>query len=187
VAASITVCLIGCAQKTLTLRPSELVGLKNPSIHILADRTKEVPVTGTFGWGYCLFRIDPSPENQLGAIAERLQRAMLASLTGKGLTYSETEPDLLVSYALASDAAIDDCDLDKAYTALLKMPPAEASETSLHYKRGVLILDIVDRKEKHLLWRGAILAEIDLSWAEERKQERCDAAISELLRHYPIP
>lgn len=178
--------LIGCSRKMLTFQPSELVGLKNPSIHILADRSREAPVKGSFGWGYCLFRVDRQPGSPLCVIGERLQRAMLASLTGKGLVYAETEPDLLISYALASDAAIDEADLNKAYGELLKRP-VDVAETSLHYKRGVFIMDVVERASGHLLWRGAIMAEIDLSWPEERKQERCDAVISELLRHYPKP
>lgn len=185
-AAAAAVCLIGCARKTLTFQPSELAGLKKPSIHILVDRSREAPVTGSFGWGYCLFRVAQQPGDQLGAIGERLQRALLASFTAKGLTFAETEPDLLVSYAIASDAAIDAADLNKACGELLKTP-VDAAETALHYKRGVLILDVVERRTKHLLWRGAIMAEIDLSWPEERKQERCNAVISELMRHYPKP
>ena len=182
--AALAVCLVGCSRKTLTFQPSELAGLKSPSIHILADRSRALPVTGSFGWGYCLFRVARQPDGQLGSIGERLQRALLASFTGKGLAYAETEPDLLVSYALASDAAIDEADLNKAYGELLKTP-VDVAETSLHYKRGVLILNVVERKTNRLLWRGAIMAEIDLSWPEERKQERCDAAVNELLRHYP--
>lgn len=51
----------------------------------------------------------------------------------------------------------------------------------------MLIVDVVDRKAKHLMWRGAILAEIDMAWPETRKQERCDAAVGELLRLFPRP
>jgi hypothetical protein len=178
--------MVGCASRTLTYQPAELAGLKNPSIHVLADRSQEAPVTGTFGWGYCLFRVAQNPSNQLAAVGERLQRAASASLTAKGLSFAEAEPDLLVSYALAADAAIDETELDRAYHGLLK-EAVSASDASVHYKRGVLVLDVVARRTGRLLWRGAIMAEIDLAWPEERKQERCDAVISELLRHYPKP
>ena len=178
--------LIGCAGKTLTLQPAAIVGLRDPSIHILADRSRVAPVTGTFGWGYCLFRVGQQTNLQVAAVGERLQRAMNASFCGKGLTFSEAGPDLLVSFALASEAAIDDADLNQAYSELLKTA-VDGGETDLHYKRGVLIVDVVERKSGHLLWRGAIMAEFDLSWPEERKQERCDAVIGELLRHYPTP
>lgn len=181
------ICLGGCAPTVKTFQPSDLAGIKNPSIRILADQSRDLPVTGTFGWGYCLFRVVPHPDHPVGAISERLQRALRASLTAKGLAYSETEPDLLISYALAGDAAIDEADLNKAYGELLSTPPPEAAEAALHYKRGVFVLDVMERSSGRLLWRGAIVADFDLSWPEERKQERCDAAVSALLRHYPKP
>jgi len=186
VAAAGAVCLFGCSQKALTFKANALAGLKNPSIHILADRSKEVPVSGSFGWGYCFFRVASTPGLNLSAVDERLHRALRAELTRKGLAFQETEPDVLVSYALASGAAIDDEELNRAYGTLLDAPAGD-NESAIYYKRGVMILDVVDRKSKHLLWRGAMMAEIDLSWPEERKQERCDAVVGELLRYYPHP
>lgn len=185
-AAACAVGLIGCAGRAVTFKPASIVGMSNPSIHILADRSRDAPVKGSFGWGYCLFRIAPQHEGQIGPIGERLQRAMRAAFSAKGLRFAEAEPDLLVSYALAGESAIDDADLNRAYGELLKAP-VEAAGTVLHYKRGVLILDVAERTSGHLLWRGAIMADIDLSWPEARKQERCDAVIGELLRHYPKP
>ena len=178
--------LIGCASRAVTVQPASLVGMKNPSIHILTDRSREAPLKGTFGWGYCLFRVDPKSEGQLGPLGERLQRALLATFSAKGLMFAESEPDLLVSYALAGDASINESELSSAYGELLTKP-LDAAESGLHYKRGVFILDVLERRTRHLLWRGAIMADFDLSWPEERKQERCDAAIAELLRHYPAP
>lgn len=179
-------CLFGCAQKVMTFKGDSLAGLENFSIHILADQAKEAPVTGSFGWGHSLFKVASMPDLNLSVIDERLHRALSSSFTRKGLSFKETDSELLVSYALASGAEIDDEELNKAYGAGLEMPAADPA-SALHYKRGVLIVDVVDRKSKHLLWRGAIMAEIDLNWPEERKQERCNAAVGELLRYYPHP
>ncbi len=184
--ASAFAALIGCAGRTVAVQPASLVGLRNPSIRILTDCSRKAPVKGTFGWGYCLFRVAPQAEGQLGAIGERLHRALQATLGAKGLALVESDPDLLVSYALASEAAINDEDLSGAYGELLRAPVA-AAEPDMHYKRGVLVLDVAERRSGRLLWRGAIMADIELSWPEARTQERCDAAIAELLRHYPEP
>jgi hypothetical protein len=186
VAVAGAVCLFGCSRKTLTFKADSLAGIKNPSIHILADRALPATVSGTFGWGLCLFRLEHHPELNLSAIDLRLRNALQAELTRKGLSFSEKEPDVLVSYALAAGSEITEAELNRAYGGSLVMPAADP-ETALYYKRGVLILDLVDRKAKHLLWRGAIMADFDMSWPEERKQERCDAAVGELLRHYPKP
>lgn len=179
-------CLFGCASDSTPIKPDSLAGLKNPSIRILMDRSKAAPVSGSFGWGYCFFRVAQIPELNLSTVDERLHNALRSELTRKGMVFTESEPDVLVSYALANAAEIDDEDLNSAYGDLLNAP-ASGKETDMHYKRGVLVLDMVDRKSKYLLWRGAIMAEIDMSWPEERKQERCDVAIRELLRYYPHP
>ena len=178
--------LCGCSQKSMTFKGDALAGLENFSIHILIDRAKEAPITGSFGWGHSLFKVERIPDLNLSAIDERLHRALNSSFTSKGLSLKEADSDLLVSYALASGSEIDDEELNKVYGAKLEMPPAEPA-SALHYKRGVLIVDVVERKTKHLIWRGAIMAEIDLNWPEERKQERCNAAVNELLRYYPRP
>jgi len=178
--------LFGCSQKALTFNAGTLAGMKNPSIHILLDRALPDTVSGSFGWGLCLFRLEQHPDLNLSAIDQRLRNALLSELTRKGLTFSEKEPDFLISYALAAGAEITEAELNRAYGGTL-VAPVTGQEPELFYKRGVLILDIVDRKAKHLLWRGAIMADFDLSWPEERRQERCDAAVGELLSHYPKP
>ena len=111
---------------------------------------------------------------------------MLAEFTGKGLVFTESDPELLVSYALAVGSDIDADELNQAYGDMID-PSFLKMETQMHYKRGVLVLDVVERTSGTLLWRGAIMAEIDTNWPEERKQERCNDAVKALLRHYPLP
>lgn len=164
------------------------LGAKNPSIRVMVDQTREPPSTGTFGWGMAVFRIEPGLDPELAKIDERLHRSMRAGFESKGLTYAEESPDYLLSYALAIGAEIDEAELNREYGDLLQMPASNDAQTdSVYYKRGVLIVDLIDRGTKRLLWRGAIMADIDMALPEDRKQERCDAAISQLLRFFPRP
>jgi hypothetical protein len=181
-----TVCLMGCSTKPQTLSTEALAGISNPSIHIMVSEAQKPPVTGSFGWGYSLLKVPPNAGTSLSLINKRLHSAMHDELTAKGLIFIESEPRLLVSYAVAAGSEIDADELNRTYgemldTTLLKM------ETQMHYKRGVLVLDVVERVSGTLLWRGAIMAEIDINWPEERKQERCNDAVKALLRHYPQP
>jgi Domain of unknown function (DUF4136) len=181
-----SVCLMGCSTKPQTLSTDNLAGLANPSVHIMIREAQVPPVTGSFGWGYSLLKITPDARTSLSQINNRLHTAMGAELTGKGLVFTESDPELLVSYALAAGSDIDADELNRAYgdmidTSFLKM------ETQMHYKRGVLVLDVVERVSGTLLWRGAIMAEIEMNWPEERKQERANDAVKALLRHYPQP
>lgn len=163
-------------------------GLKNPSIRVLVDERNPMPKSGTMGWGKSVFRVESSPDLELATVNERLQQALRIGFTKKGLVYAEENPDFLVSIAMAAGAEIDEGELNRTYGDFLQMPASETNAAeNLSYKRGVLIVDLVDRKAKHLLWRGAIMAEIDMSWPEARKQERCDAAVGELMRFFPRP
>ena len=177
---------MGCSTKPQTLSTEALAGLANPSVHIMVREAQEPPVTGSFGWGYCLLKVQPDAGTSLSLINKRLHSAMHDELTGKGLVFTESEPELLVSYTVAAGSDIDADELNQAYGDMLD-PSFLKMETQMHYKRGVLVLDVVERVSGTLLWRGAIMAEIDMNWPEERKQERCNAAVKALLRHYPLP
>jgi len=157
-------------------------GLKDPSIRILVDQTRKLPTSGTFAWGMSVFRVDTRLDVSLAALDARLRSALRTGFAQKGLSYAQEAPDYLVSYALAAGAEIDEAELNREYGDLLQIPAAETdTAANLYYQRGVLIVDLVDSQAKRLLWRGAILAEIDLNWPEARKQERCDAAVGHLM------
>lgn len=183
---ALAACFFGCATKPRPIATGPLAGLENPSVNIMVSETKKPPLSGSFGWGYCLFKVPPDLGTDVSVIDERLHGALRSELTRKGLVFAESEPDLLVSYALAAAGEIDANELNQTYGDVLDVSAFDES-TQLNYKRGVLVLDVVDRKSGHLLWRGAIMAKIDMSWPEERKQERCDAVVKALLRHYPQP
>lgn len=180
----LVICIFGCTNNLYHPETGTVAGLDNPSVRILASHSPEAPVSGSFGWGFCLFKLGEKNDVDITAVNERLHKALLSEFTSKGLIFAESEPDIVVSYALANGEEMNMDEMNKTYGDLLKMPK-DKLETDMHYERGVLVVDVVDRKTGVLLWRGAIMATLDMSWPENRKQERCDAAIKELLRHYP--
>lgn len=165
-----------------------VAGMVNPSVRILVDQGSAAPTSGSFGFGMSVFRVESSPQDGLAALDTRLRSALRSGFAREGLVYAEEAPDYLVSYALAAGEAIDEAELNRKYGDALQLPPAQSAESaSVYYQRGVLIVDVVAREAKRLLWRGAILAEINMNWPEARKQERCDAAVGYLLGFYPSP
>jgi hypothetical protein len=157
-------------------------------MRILVDERNPMPKSGTLGWGKSVFRVETSPDLNLATVNERMHDALRAGFKKKGFKVVDENPDYLVSFALAAGAEIDEAELNREYGDYLQMPAAGTNAVdNLAYKRGVLIVDVVDRKAKHLMWRGAIMAEIDMAWPETRKQERCDAAVAELMRFFPRP
>lgn len=166
-----------------------IVGLRNPSVHFLVDNTRKLPVKGTFDWGYTIFRVANLPEFDMSTADQRIHDALQQTLSAKGFLKTNTSPDLLVSYALAGGGGIDEKMLNEAYEGAVLSPPTISADAKqpLKYRRGTLIIDIVETKTKHLLWRGAIRAEIELGISEPDKQQRCQAVVAELLKNYPQP
>ena len=160
-------------------------GLSNPSIHVLFDHTRPLPVSGTFGWGAHVFQVGPELKVDLALAQDRIQRALLGGLPEEGLTFSEADPDFLVGFALAAGDALDERELNRAYGTDLNFPVRTGDAAPLQYRQGVLVVDLVERSSRRLLWRGAIQADIDTDFAEKKKQARCDAVARELLRYYP--
>jgi hypothetical protein len=183
---SLIICLIGCKTAPVPLTAGPMIGLENPSLHIMVKESDEPPITGSFGWGFSLLKLPPEFSMALSAVNKRLHNAMLKEMTRKGLVFDESEPDLLLSYAVAGGGEISSDDLNQAYGDMIDASFLEM-EADLHYKRGVLILDVVERRSGVLLWRGAIMADIDMKLPEEQKQERCNAAVKTILQHYPQP
>jgi hypothetical protein len=183
---SLIVCLMGCKTAPVPLTAEPMIGLENPSLHIMVKESDEPPITGSFGWGFSLLKLPPEFGMALSAVNKRLHYAMLVEMTHKGLVFDESDPDLLLSYAVAGGGEIHTDELNQAYGDMIDASFL-AMESDLHYKRGVLVLDVVERTSGVLLWRGAIMADIDMTLPEDQKQERCNAAVKALLLHYPQP
>jgi hypothetical protein len=181
------VLLLGCRTADDVGRVLAIEGVRNPSIHVLFDTTRALPVAGTFGWGISLLRVDPAQKVLLSEVEERLHRSLLGALPVEGFTYTNQAPDYLVGFAFLGGASLNEAELNASYGSLLSFPARNETSPSLNYGTGVLILDIVETARGHLLWRGAIKADIDLDLPDAKKQARCDGAIHELLRHYPVP
>jgi len=183
---SLILSFLGCKNAPVQLTAEPMIGLENPSLHIMVKESEVPPITGSFGWGFSLLKLPPEFGTTLSAVNNRLHSAMLEEMTVKGLVFDESEPDLLLSYAVAGGGEIHTDELTQAYGDMIDASFLEM-ESDLHYKHGVLILDVLDRRSGDLLWRGAIMADIDMTLPDEEKQARCNAAVKALLQHYPRP
>jgi hypothetical protein len=181
--------LSACSSSTVRQDSPPIVGLRNPSVQFLVDNTKPLPATGRFDWGFGLFHVERLPKLDLSAVDKLIHESLLKTLEKKGFVKTDAAPDFLVSYALTSGANLDETELDEAYgDAAKSMPHASGNPAKPdQYRQGTLIIDIVEAKTKHLLWRGAILADIEVGLSDEQKRARCQGAVDELLRHYPKP
>lgn len=177
--------MMGCA----LLQPSTDGLLENPSFHVLFNQEQPIPTTGTFDFDTKLFKIDYEEEDiDLHEVDERIVGNLEAEFGRKGLKRDTSNPDLLISYAVALDAPLSGAEFNEAYADdfPISIPDLEPGQ-NVNYHQGVLIVDVVDAKSRILLWRGSIMAGLSMDVTEEVKERRGKLAVNSLLSHYPKP
>lgn len=177
--------MMGCA----ILQPSTDGLLENPSFHVLFNQEQAIPTKGTFDFDIKLFKVDYEEEEiDLHVVDKRIVRNLEAEFGRKGLNRDKSNPDLLISYAVALDAPLSGAEFNEAYADdfPISIPDLEPDQ-NVNYHQGVLIVDVVDAKSRVLLWRGSIMAGLSMDVTEEEKDLRGKQAVNALLDHYPKP
>ena len=65
-------------------------------------------------------------------------------------------------------------------------PPFLASTTALEvYPAGTLLIDVLSRNAKDLVWRGAAQGEIDLQRQYPERKARLESTIRDVLKKFP--
>jgi hypothetical protein len=107
-------------------------------------------------------------------IRSHVHSAVDAELAKKGLRkIDEGHPDVLLAYYFTTRNRMD---VTHYYGYWYP-------HTSVHrYKEGTLILDIVDREEKQLVWRGWASGALD---NRENIHNQIAYSVEKLLRRYP--
>jgi hypothetical protein len=171
-----------------SVRTADETFLHDPSFHIMVKDGTSIPAAATFEFSNQVFKIDAAGDFDLAAIERRLTGAIGAELAEKGYRRVEAEAELLVSYALAVDSPLSAADLEEAYADDFPVDfPDLAPDQQLHYHQGALIIDIVDRATRTLLWRGAIQAGVDRELTDDQRDRRAREVARVLLRHFPHP
>ncbi len=177
--------VLGCRSMEKDLSTDLLV---NPSLHIMVSDHHPVPSKGSFDFESKLFKVADSVEFELAAAEARITHALEAELERRGFVRDRENPDLRLSYAVAADSGISHEDLSEAYADEFPIVvPEPDPQATLDYVRGVLICDFVDNRSRKLLWRGAILAEVDMDVSDDTKVRRAGQAARTLLAHFPKP
>jgi hypothetical protein len=107
-------------------------------------------------------------------IKSHVQGAVDAEMAKKGLEKIDAgHPDILVAYYFTSRNRTD---VTHHYGYWYP-------HTSVyHYKEGTLIIDIVDREEKQLIWRGWASGTLE---KRENIHKQISYSVEKLLRRYP--
>jgi hypothetical protein len=112
---------------------------------------------------------------------ERVRMQVERGLAGRGFEKTADAPDLLVHYHASVNQRIDTSDLDRSDEHCEERDCAPDV-----YDAGTLVIDIVERRTKRLIWRGWAEGSLegvidDQEWLEKR----IDDAVARILSRLP--
>lgn len=125
---------------------------------------------------------------------ERIQAAVDAHLATRGYAkVSETQADFLVTYTITLDrrTRASDSYMSVGYGRYgghggvgvgYGFP---VSTTVEEYKVGTLIIDIIDAKQRRLVWRGSGERTLQEGQTSERRIEMINTAVNDILGRFP--
>jgi hypothetical protein len=151
------------------------------------DKSADFSRYKTFAW-------IPSPVPATNPVLATLINAGIEQqLTQKGLRKVDSDPDLLVkSYGGATDVAGGFAAADPNYTASggAPMPGDNMWAGSLpptpvpQVMKGSITVDLIDARQKHLVWRGTAKGKMDYD-KREKLLDQANKAVTEIFKKYP--
>lgn len=125
---------------------------------------------------------------------KRVRNAVKRELSAKGFTQvASDQADLLIDYHASVEKKIDTdtisykADFGYPYTARWGYWGVgyQTHTSTREYEVGTLVLDVIDRKEKALIWRGAKGGQLKKNQSPEKRTEAANKVIQEILSNFP--
>ena len=116
---------------------------------------------------------------------QRITGAVEAQLTLKGLRQVEAgaNPDLLIAYHanFERNLQINAWGFGDFRFAGSRSGSARAQQVLV----GTLVIDMVDARTRHIVWRGMASDDVDMDAKPERRERNINKAAEKLFKHYP--
>ena len=144
---------------------------------------------GTYGWfpGPQPDTGDPRLDNTI--VDSRIRAAVDTHLATKGYKKDFADKaDFLVAYHAAINHKLDIATVDRYYGPGPRWAGMVVTDTTVReWDQGTLILDVVDRRSRKLLWRGSVQAQVTNRASPAERTERVRAAVAQMLEKFPPP
>jgi hypothetical protein len=125
-------------------------------------------------------------------IDERIVAAIDAQLAAKGLTKTESDPDVFVVYHIAFDKQKDISTFSTGYAG--GYGPygwgwgGGMGSTTTQVRDiliGTLVIDVADAKQGKLAWRGMGVKEVKTQTNPEKRDKSINDAVKKIFKNYP--
>lgn len=123
-------------------------------------------------------------------LIRRIKKAVDTNLEAKGLKRTSDTPDFSIAVHVGKKEKVRVTDWGYGYGhhgRYWRGYRGYGRVDVYQYAEGTLILDFVDTKTKHLIWRGTADAEIDPVRSPEEREKLIDEAVQKILKNFPPP
>jgi Domain of unknown function (DUF4136) len=139
------------------------------------------------------YAIDPKDNAARPMLRLAIQAAVQDDLTKRGLTKVADNPDLYVQMygSIDTDSAVNY--MDPIYGSgippinygitMWSMIPGSVTTVVVH--KGELVVDVIDAKQKKLIWRG--ISTQKLSEQRDKLMDQVNTAVEKMFKQYPVP
>ena len=138
------------------------------------------------------YAIDPKENSPHPMLRLAIQAAVQDDLGKRGLSKVASDPDLYVQMYGAIDSDMSFNYFDPIYGS--GIPPLTyginmwygipGTTTTVVVQKGELVVDVIDAKQKKLIWRG--IAKEKLSDQRSKLLDQVNAAVEKMFRQYPV-
>lgn len=164
-----------------------------PDVRAVSDPTANFAQFRTFGFA------DPLGTDRAGyqsIVSQQLKASTSRELTARGLTYSATNPDLLVNFSGKLNDKMRVTTTPEpvmatgyyGYRRGFYQPwPMYTERTDVtQYTEGTLTIDVIDAARKQLVWEGTVTKSIS-SKDQANVPAALDTAVAAAFAKYPTP
>jgi hypothetical protein len=138
------------------------------------------------------YAIDPKDNAARPMLRLAIQAAVQDDLAKRGLTKVDSNPDMYVQMygAIDTDASVNYMDpiygsgippLNYGITMWYGIP---GSVTTVVVHKGELVVDVIDARQKKLIWRG--IAKQKLSESRDKLLDQVNTAVEKMFQKYPV-
>jgi len=143
---------------------------------------------GTDFTKYKTFAFKDTEDIKNAILLDRIKGALSTQLTAKGLTRNDDSPDLWVVAhpRLSKQTQINTYNTGWGYGYYgWRGGMGTTTSTVEEIPVGTLIVDLVDTKEKELVWRGTASDTLKENATPEERDKNLNAAMAKLFENYP--
>lgn len=154
------------------------------TVHTDYDPDYDLATYKTFDWGQKVNIEEgrnPLHYNELND--KRIKSAVQKQLSKQGYELAAENPDLILHYHI----------IVKDQSVLITEPFGYSygpywgrTNTNIYsYKEGTLILDLMDNKTNHLMWRGWAVTDVKESYSPKEVEALIEEVVSKIFRKFP--